>query len=118
MPDRRSSLGAGLLRPARRRGTGADRAVRVEPANRARRRRSVVIERYEVYCLADRVFYDTLGQSSEHVDFAQCGRPVPDGWTRESDDAWMHLAPRDADVPVQGWKIHLSARSEDIERAL
>lgn len=77
-----------------------------------------MIERYEVYCLADRVFYDTLDQSSEHVDFVQCGTPAPDGWMRESDDAWMHLAPRDADVPVQGWKIHLSARSEDIERVL
>ena len=30
----------------------------------------------------------------------------------------MHYAPRDAEVPVQGWKVHLSARSADIERVL
>jgi tRNA A-37 threonylcarbamoyl transferase component Bud32 len=78
-----------------------------------------VIDRYEFYCLADTAFYDTLDRApGDHPDFDACARPLPDGWQHEATDTWMHYAPRDASLPVQGWKVHLSARMADLERVL
>ncbi|MFF4414091.1 class III lanthionine synthetase LanKC [Streptosporangium sp. NPDC001559] len=74
---------------------------------------------YEVYCLADRIFYDTLdGSRGEHTDFPQATREVPPGWRHQAGDTWMHYAPADGRTPAQGWKIHVSACVEDAERAL
>ncbi|HLL69201.1 MAG TPA: class III lanthionine synthetase LanKC [Micromonosporaceae bacterium] len=78
-----------------------------------------MIERYEMYCLADRIFYDSLeANRSEHPDFAVAGRPVPEGWDHEATDTWMHYAPQATTTPEQGWKIHVSARMADMERVL
>ncbi|HYN92344.1 MAG TPA: class III lanthionine synthetase LanKC [Pilimelia sp.] len=79
----------------------------------------MVIERYELYCLADRLFYDSLESSREaHPDFELCGRPVPEGWAHEPTETWMHYAPSNGALPSQGWKIHISARMSDVERTL
>ena len=54
------------------------------------------MEGYELYCLADRRFYETpTNRGAEHPDFALCARPVPDGWDHIPGDTWMHYAPSD-----------------------
>jgi len=78
-----------------------------------------MIDRYEIYCLADRGFYDRLDtRGDEHPDFPQSGRPVPDGWERVATEAWLSYAPVDGSMPAQGWKIHVSSRLADAERVL
>jgi hypothetical protein len=77
------------------------------------------MESYELYCLADRRFYDTpANRGAEHPDFALCSRPVPDGWDHVPGDMWMHYAPTGLKLPEQGWKIHVSSGLADAERAL
>ncbi|GAA2439705.1 class III lanthionine synthetase LanKC [Streptomyces macrosporus] len=80
-------------------------------------------KRYEVYCLADRVFYETpdrLPKSSGGKDitgpFEAARRPVPEGWRSSVSGDWLHIAPVDEQGglgqgrrPAQGWKIHVSA---------
>jgi predicted Ser/Thr protein kinase len=78
------------------------------------------MEDYEIYCLADPLFYDTLDHRQTEVpDFPLARGPVPAGWVRHATDTWMYFGPEDdAPLPAQGWKIHVSARSADAERAL
>lgn len=75
---------------------------------------------YEIYCLADPLFYDTLDHRQTAVpDFPLATGPVPEGWVRHATDTWMYYGPADdAPLPAQGWKVHVSARAEDAERAL
>ncbi|GAA3134376.1 class III lanthionine synthetase LanKC [Planomonospora alba] len=76
-------------------------------------------DHYELYCLADPLFYDVLdGRRGGRPDFPLASRRVPDGWTHQATDVWMHYAPAEGRMPSQGWKIHVSARPEDAERAL
>lgn len=78
------------------------------------------MDRYEPYCLADRLFYDRLGEQAKDLsDYAVTRRPVEAGWLREESDTWIYYAPQDGPpLPRQGWKIHLSARYQDAARAL
>ncbi|MFC4912324.1 class III lanthionine synthetase LanKC [Actinomadura gamaensis] len=78
------------------------------------------MDQYEPYCLADLFFYDKLGQrQNEASDFPLVTRPVPEGWVRHDSDVWMYYAPKgEGQLPPQGWKIHVSARLDDAERAL
>ncbi|GAA3023557.1 class III lanthionine synthetase LanKC [Streptosporangium longisporum] len=76
-------------------------------------------DQYELYCLADPLFYDTLdGRRGDHPDFALASRDLPEGWQHQATDTWMHYAPLTGRTPFQGWKIHVSARVEDAERAI
>lgn len=76
-------------------------------------------EQYEIYCLADRTFYDTPDQRQDaHPDFAILGQPVPEGWQHKPSDTWMYFAPENCEVPAQGWKIHVSSGLADAERVL
>ncbi|MEU8585264.1 class III lanthionine synthetase LanKC [Streptomyces abikoensis] len=52
------------------------------------------------------------------VRFAHAARPAPPGWRRAERDGWVMLRPRDARLPPQGWKIHVSATAEDASRAI
>src|SRR5882757_1538899 len=77
------------------------------------------MESYELYCLADRRFYETpTNRGAEHPDFGLCARPVPDGWEHVAGEMWMHYAPAGLVLPAQGWKIHVSSGLEDAERTL
>ncbi|MCP2337641.1 class III lanthionine synthetase LanKC [Actinomadura rupiterrae] len=78
------------------------------------------MDQYEPYCLADLFFYDKLGRRQNEVsDFPIVARPVPEGWVRHDSDVWMYYAPNgEGTLPPQGWKIHVSARLDDAERAL
>ncbi|MGN9768506.1 class III lanthionine synthetase LanKC [Micromonospora sp. SD12] len=75
-------------------------------------------ERYDSYCAADRLFYDSLGSAVEQPTFAAAQRPVPDGWRSEPLDDWLIYAPDGGTLPQQGWKIHVSATLGNAERVL
>ncbi len=76
-------------------------------------------DQYELYCLADRLFYDTADRRGTDIpDFAVAGRDIPRGWSHQPSDTWFHYAPTGHDVPPQGWKIHVSAGLADAARVL
>ncbi len=75
--------------------------------------------KYELYCIANPSFYDIVNDTrDDRQDFAAAGRGVPEGWRHQATDVWLHYAPEDADTPRQGWKIHVSARVADADRAI
>ncbi|RCG25457.1 lantipeptide synthetase [Sphaerisporangium album] len=77
------------------------------------------MSRYEIYCLADPLFYDTLdNQRTKYPDFPIADRAVPAGWRHRVTDTWLHYGPEEDVLPTQGWKIHVSARLADAERTL
>ncbi|MFF4531737.1 class III lanthionine synthetase LanKC [Streptomyces sp. NPDC001407] len=89
-------------------------------------------KRYEVYCLADRHFYETpdrlsaAGKGAEGTGpsalFETARRPVPAGWDTARSGDWLHLQPLDATgsprpgQPLQGWKIHVSATADTADK--
>ncbi|HEY0640646.1 MAG TPA: class III lanthionine synthetase LanKC [Pseudonocardiaceae bacterium] len=102
-----------------------------------------MIEQYELYCMADRFFYDTADRhraargvtapatpmaelpaggrvigEGDDGDFALCSRPVPESWDHQPSDSWMYYAPQGVPIPAQGWKIHVSSGLRDAERVL
>ncbi|WP_344935900.1 class III lanthionine synthetase LanKC [Sphaerisporangium flaviroseum] len=78
-----------------------------------------MIDRYEIYCLADPLFYDTLDtQRTKYPDFPIAGRAVPAGWEHRATDTWLHYGPEDRSLPLQGWKIHVSSCLDDAEKTL
>lgn len=79
----------------------------------------LVISKYEIYCLADPLFYDTLDtKREEHPDFAIAARPAPEGWAHAASGTWLHYAPAGATLPTQGWKIHISSSVPEAERVI
>jgi tRNA A-37 threonylcarbamoyl transferase component Bud32 len=78
-----------------------------------------VDKRYELYCLADPLFYDSPNVSaSARRSFAVAGRPLPSGWTRARLGEWLVHIPPGNPIPAQGWKIHVSATRENAETSL
>lgn len=76
-------------------------------------------KRYEVYCLMDTRFYDTPARArGDDTAFAQARRPAPDTWQRSELDDWIVLRPDGARLPLQGWKIHVSACLDNAARIL
>jgi serine/threonine protein kinase len=83
-----------------------------------------VDKRYEVYCLADRHFYETPDRMSvgeAAPAFKTAGRAVPPGWRSAREGDWLTVVPVDDDgharpAPQQGWKIHVSATLENADR--
>ena len=76
-------------------------------------------KRYELFCLADPLFYDSPGRSrAAGRDFAAADRPLPAGWTRTSLGEWQVQVPPGDPIPAQGWKIHVSASRDNAERVL
>ncbi|MFC8662752.1 class III lanthionine synthetase LanKC [Streptomyces sp. NPDC057199] len=83
-------------------------------------------ERYEVYALADRFFYETPDRLTgegrgEASNYETARRAVPDGWRASRIGDWLTMTPVDGEGrprsgPVQGWKIHASATRENAER--
>ncbi|MGY1439333.1 class III lanthionine synthetase LanKC [Streptomyces reniochalinae] len=77
-------------------------------------------KRYEIFCLADRHFYDTPERLSDSAPregdtggdsgaFTVSRRPVPAGWRSTRSGDWLELRPLTGTFPLQGWKIHASA---------
>jgi hypothetical protein len=76
-------------------------------------------QNYVQFCLADRLFYDSPGNVGRDTGgWEQADLPAPEGWTRVVSGPWLMLAPNDATLPAQGWKIHISSRLEDASRAI
>ncbi|NGO71168.1 class III lanthionine synthetase LanKC [Streptomyces boncukensis] len=92
-------------------------------------------KRYEIFCLADRYFYDTPESLSERQESAGRGtgtddvlpaarRDVPAAWRRSRQADWLeHWPDRYAGrgtgagaFPAQGWKVHVSACLENAAR--
>ncbi|MCC3768169.1 class III lanthionine synthetase LanKC [Streptomyces sp. UNOC14_S4] len=82
-------------------------------------------KRYEVYCLADRHFYETPDRLSVPGDnvtgalFETARRPVPEGWSTARSGDWLHLMPPEpgnGTRPLQGWKIHVSATADTADK--
>ncbi len=78
------------------------------------------MDQYELYCLADRHFYDTLEHSTtDDAGFPILRRPAPGDWSSEVTGTWCYYAPGgQPPLPAQGWKIHVSARLDDAEKAI
>ncbi|AIV32968.1 class III lanthionine synthetase LanKC [Streptomyces sp. CCM_MD2014] len=76
---------------------------------------------YAVYCDADPYFYDAPHRTASGTSrsrYAAASRPVPEGWRRNESGDWLALRPADADLPDQGWKIHVSACLDNAESVL
>ncbi|MDQ3871899.1 MAG: class III lanthionine synthetase LanKC [Chloroflexota bacterium] len=74
---------------------------------------------HELYCMADPDFYDspTLARAGV-VDFEVARSEVPEGWDRHILEDWLVYKPRDQVLPLQGWKIHVSACLDNAEEIL
>ncbi|MGH3835902.1 MAG: class III lanthionine synthetase LanKC [Pseudonocardiaceae bacterium] len=76
-------------------------------------------KRYEVYCLVDPYFYDSTSQVGEQpLDFELGHSPVPAGWAASELEDWCVRRPVDAELPPQGWKVHVSACLDNAEWVL
>lgn len=50
--------------------------------------------------------------------FALTAAPPPDGWARRDRGVWVAWQPSGADVPEQGWKIHVSSTLDGAEKTI
>ena len=74
---------------------------------------------YDEFCLADPYFYDAYTTTrGDDVDFSVADGPVPNGWKRTPSDDWLVYWPESANVPPQGWKVHVSACLGNAEEVL
>jgi tRNA A-37 threonylcarbamoyl transferase component Bud32 len=74
---------------------------------------------YELFCLADREFYDSAMLATVMDEpFAIAGRELPDGWRSSRTDDWLMYAPDGLRLPSQGWKIHASACLDNAEQII
>lgn len=73
---------------------------------------------YEAFCIADPQFYDTPTRGRAVTNYAVASRDVPSGWLRSFNDHWVMYAPSVANLPSQGWKIHVSACIDNSERVI
>ncbi|MFK0235304.1 class III lanthionine synthetase LanKC [Streptomyces vinaceus] len=72
---------------------------------------------YAAFCDADRWFYDApYRRAGESYPAALA--PVPPGWRSHRSGDWLALRPADAELPAQGWKIHVSATLDNAESLL
>ena len=72
---------------------------------------------YELYCLADPLFYDSPTLATvEDEPFAIARRELPDGWRGEHMDDWLMCLPGELRLPSQGWKIHAGACLDNAEQ--
>jgi class III lanthionine synthetase len=76
-----------------------------------------VDKRYEQYCVASPVFYDSPHSMPEQA-FPICTRPLPEGWSRSRNRDWVISVPPGRQLPAQGWKIHASACLDNCEETV
>ncbi|WP_432586617.1 class III lanthionine synthetase LanKC [Streptomyces sp. HD1123-B1] len=74
---------------------------------------------YDVYCIADPVFFDSPATAEESgLAFGVAERPLPAGWRRAPQDDWLVCWPEGVHRPSQGWKVHTSACMDNAEKIL
>jgi hypothetical protein len=74
--------------------------------------------RYEQFCLADRIFYDSPTRSALAKQRFAAGLTLPADWHSKQKGTWTLLIPPDVSLPAQGWKIHVSATLENAAQVL
>lgn len=75
--------------------------------------------RYEAYCLADPVFYDSPATPTDtDTGFPATTGPIPEDWERTSLNVWVMLRPCDVSLRNQGWKIHVSSTLDNADSVL
>ncbi|MEU9082098.1 class III lanthionine synthetase LanKC [Streptomyces sp. NPDC048357] len=72
---------------------------------------------YAAFCDTDRWFYDAPYRRAGE-NYAAADAPVPAGWRSHRSGDWYALRPVDAQLPSQGWKIHVSATLDNAESLL
>ncbi|MFF9056397.1 class III lanthionine synthetase LanKC [Streptomyces erythrochromogenes] len=72
---------------------------------------------YAAYCDADRWFYDAPYRRAGE-SYPPALAPVPSGWRSHRSGDWLALRPAGAELPAQGWKIHVSATLDNAESVL
>jgi hypothetical protein len=77
-----------------------------------------VDKQYELFCFADALFYESPSRGRQHEFFPVIERPLPSGWKRTPIGDWMTFQPPGAAIPSQGWKIHVSACTENATQTL
>ncbi|QDQ09497.1 class III lanthionine synthetase LanKC [Streptomyces spectabilis] len=71
------------------------------------------------HLVADPCFVDALDRVDDAGRrFARTASPPPPGWLRAERGGWVNLRRRDAPLPRQGWKIHISATEERAEHVV
>jgi serine/threonine protein kinase len=76
-----------------------------------------VDRRYDAYCAADQLFYDSLATAQRSAgDFPAARRPLPEGWRLQAHEDWLIAGPDGARLPRQGWKIHSSGCPDNGQR--
>jgi tRNA A-37 threonylcarbamoyl transferase component Bud32 len=68
---------------------------------------------YQQFCLVDPVFYESPRRSASARTGFLAGLEVPEGWQCFPRDTWTVLSPPVADLPPQGWKVHVSATPDN-----
>lgn len=77
------------------------------------------MEVHEAFCLADPWFYDAPTTTrGDDVDFEAAPKALPEGWRQFEMEEWLACSPPYAELPPQGWKIHVSARLDDADSIL
>ncbi|MFI8883037.1 class III lanthionine synthetase LanKC [Streptomyces sp. NPDC053813] len=77
------------------------------------------IQETQLYCLADRRYYETPGRlPDEDTRYPLDRAEPPTGWRRGTGGLWTALHPASAELPEQGWKIHISTVPEEAGRTL
>jgi serine/threonine protein kinase len=77
------------------------------------------ILRHLMFCPPGTPFFDRdAGDSNTGDDFAGVAAEVPEGWVRSTGPDWTTLTPPDPRLPLQGWKIHVSATPDNCESIL
>lgn len=74
--------------------------------------------RYLRYCQPGTPFFDEPPHRADAGQHREALPELPDGWREASNDEWWNVTPPDAELPAQGWKIHVSATLENAARVL
>lgn len=76
-------------------------------------------EQYEAFCMASPLFFDVLHSDRDSASaFPTADRPLPGDWRRSEQDDWFVFSSGDSRLPLQGWKIHVSACLDNAQRVL
>jgi len=70
------------------------------------------------YCRPDTPFFDAPAADPTATGYLdECPAPA-DGWQVTGNRDWTSLTPPDAELPAQGWKVHVSTVPDDASEAL
>ncbi|TPW20138.1 MAG: Membrane translocator, partial [Elusimicrobia bacterium] len=74
----------------------------------------------QLFMLSDRLTYETMDRYVHRpADFeARAAARLDASWTLGRKGSWLNALPAGARLPLQGWKIHLSARLADADGVL